>query len=85
VVRFLQPRALLFVTVVRAAAESLASEHASRLAALQAAERSIAERLDELGGEFRRRRQAAITDELLDVVTGYEVIRGEAAPGDLGG
>jgi F-type H+-transporting ATPase subunit gamma len=65
-------RQYLFGGVYRAAAESLAAEHASRLAAMQAAERSIDERLDELRAELRRRRQEAITEELLDIVAGVE-------------
>jgi F-type H+-transporting ATPase subunit gamma len=41
---------------------------------MQAAERDIDERLDEMQGEFRSRRQQAITEELLDVVAGFEVL-----------
>lgn len=62
----------LFSAVYRAAAESLASEHASRLAAMQAAERNIEEHLDEQHARFRQRRQETITEELLDIVTGFE-------------
>jgi F-type H+-transporting ATPase subunit gamma len=64
-------RQYLFSSVYRAAAESLASEHASRLASMQAAERNIEEHLAEQEAEFRRRRQEAITEELLDIVTGF--------------
>lgn len=66
----------LFVTVFRACAESQAGEHASRLAAMQAAERNLDGRLGELTTDFRRARQGAITAELLDVVAGYEAITG---------
>jgi F-type H+-transporting ATPase subunit gamma len=65
-------RQYLLSSVYQAAAESLASEHASRLASMQAAERSIEEQLDEQQAEFRQRRQQAITEELLDIVTGFE-------------
>jgi len=65
-------RQYLFSSVYRAAAESLASEHASRLASMQAAERNIEEQLEEQQVEFRRRRQETITEELLDIVTGFE-------------
>lgn len=68
----------LFVTVFRAAAESLASEHASRLASMQAAERNIEERLGELQSAYRQQRQRAITDELLDLVAGFEALEGGA-------
>lgn len=65
----------LFVSIYRAGAESLASEHASRLTAMQAAERNIEEQLDELAGAYRRKRQDAITAELLDIVSGFEAMR----------
>ncbi|WP_455212364.1 F0F1 ATP synthase subunit gamma [Kaarinaea lacus] len=64
----------LFVTIFRACAESQASEHASRLAAMQSAERNLDERLEEVTRIFRRERQNAITSELLDVVSGFEAI-----------
>jgi len=72
----------LWSVVYRAATESLASEHASRLVAMQAAERNIEEHLEEQRAEFRRRRQEAITGELLDVLTGFEA-SGGAAPAGL--
>ncbi len=65
----------LFVTIFRAGAESMASEHAARLASMQAAERNIQERLEEMTGAFRHRRQQAITEELLDIVAGFEILR----------
>lgn len=65
----------LFAMVFRACAESQAAEHASRLQAMQSAERSLDDRHLELLGEFRRRRQQVITSELLDVVAGYEALR----------
>lgn len=65
----------LFVTIFRTGAESMASEHATRLASMQAAERNIQEHLEEMTGAFRRRRQQAITEELLDVVAGFETLR----------
>ncbi len=70
-------REYFFVTLFRACAESQASEHGARLAAMQAAQRNLEEHLDELTAEYRRQRQAAITTELLDVVTGFEALSGE--------
>jgi F-type H+-transporting ATPase subunit gamma len=64
----------LFVSLFRACAESLAGENASRIAAMQAAERNIDDRLQELRADYSRRRQTTITEELLDVVTGYEAL-----------
>ena len=64
----------LFVTVFRALAESLAAENASRLASMHAAERNIEERLEELSMSYHQQRQTAITSELLDIVSGFEVL-----------
>ncbi len=67
-------RQYLFVTVYRAFAESLASENASRLAAMQVAEQNIETRLAEFHTEFQQQRQTAITDEILEIVSGAEVL-----------
>jgi len=69
-------REYLFVSLFRAFAESLASENASRLAAMQNAEKNIEERLEEIYLQFHRQRQMTITEELLDIVAGYEVLKG---------
>jgi F-type H+-transporting ATPase subunit gamma len=68
-------REYLFVSVYRAFANSLASENASRLAAMQNAEKNIEERLEELHVHFHRQRQMTITEELLDIVAGFEVLK----------
>lgn len=67
----------LFVSIFRACAESQASEHASRLAAMQSAQRNLDERLADVTMRFRRARQNVITAELLDVVAGFEAITAE--------
>src|SRR5690606_25375029 len=67
-------RHYLFVALFRACAESLASENAARIAAMQAAEKNIEERLEELSGTYHQLRQTLITEELLDVVTGFEAL-----------
>lgn len=67
-------REYLFVSLFRACAESLASENASRLAAMQRAEKNIGERLDELQREFHRLRQNVIDAELFDVISGFEAL-----------
>ena len=64
----------LFVSLFRACAESLASENASRLAAMQRAERNIDDLLEALGGTFHRVRQSGIDEELFDVITGFEAL-----------
>ncbi len=58
-------REYFFVSLHRAVIQSLASENASRLAAMQAAERNIRDRIDELKTQMNRQRQNAITVELL--------------------
>ena len=63
-----------FVTLYRASVESLASENASRLASMQAAEKNIQERLDDLNIRYQHQRQESITAELLDIVSGFEVL-----------
>ena len=67
-------RQYFFVTLFGACAESLAAENASRLAAMQAAESNLAEKVDDTLMEYRRVRQDQITGELLDVVSGYETL-----------
>ncbi len=71
-------RQYFFVSLYRAFAESLASENASRLASMQGAERNIGERLDVLQADFHRQRQMTITEELLDIVAGFEALNGQA-------
>lgn len=69
-------REYLFVSIYRAFAHSLASENASRLAAMQSAEKNIEERLEELFIQFHRQRQMVITEEILDIVSGFEALGG---------
>lgn len=67
----------LFVSLFRACAESLASENASRLAAMQRADKNINELLEELKGTFHRLRQSGIDEELFDVIFGFEALHAE--------
>ena len=64
----------LFVSLFRACAESLASENASRLAAMQRAEKNIDELLEDLNRVFHRLRQSSIDEELFDVISGSEAL-----------
>jgi F-type H+-transporting ATPase subunit gamma len=64
-------REYLFVSLFKACAESLASENASRLAAMQRAEKNIDEMMEVLNQTFRRLRQTSIDEELFDVISGY--------------
>jgi F-type H+-transporting ATPase subunit gamma len=65
-------REYLFVSLFRACAESLASENASRLAAMQRAEKNIERILNDLIRSFHRMRQESIDEELFEVIAGYE-------------
>jgi len=72
-------REYLFVSLFRACAESLASENASRLAAMQRAEKNIGELLEDLNGSFHRLRQSGIDEELFDLIAGFEALNVEAS------
>jgi F-type H+-transporting ATPase subunit gamma len=67
-------REYLFVSLFRTCAESLASENASRLAAMQRAQRNIEELLDGLCVAFNQKRQMSIDEELFDVLSGFELL-----------
>jgi F-type H+-transporting ATPase subunit gamma len=64
-------REYLFVSLFRACAESLASENASRLAAMERADRNIDGLLGDLNGAFHRLRQSGIDEGLFDVISGF--------------
>jgi F-type H+-transporting ATPase subunit gamma len=67
-------REYLFISLFRSCAESLASENASRLAAMQRADKNINELLETLNRTFHRMRQDGIDEELFDVVSGFEAL-----------
>lgn len=71
-------REYLFVSLFRACAESLASENASRLAAMQRADNNIDKLLESLHGTFHRLRQSDIDEELFDVVSGFEALSSDS-------
>ena len=69
----------LFVSLFRASAESLASENASRLAAMQRADRNIGDLLEGLHASFHQQRQAGIDAELFEVIAGFDALSGTGA------
>jgi F-type H+-transporting ATPase subunit gamma len=69
-------REYLFISLFRACAESLASENASRLAAMERADKNINDLLEELHGNFHQLRQSSIDEELFDVISGFEALKG---------
>ncbi len=68
-------RQLLFVNVYNAISQSLAAEHFTRMISMQNAEKNIEEHLENMNLEYQQRRQTEITNELLDVVAGAEVLK----------
>jgi F-type H+-transporting ATPase subunit gamma len=72
-------REYLFISLFRACAESLASENASRLAAMQRADKNIDDLLETLHGTFHQLRQSGIDEELFDVISGFEALSKENA------
>lgn len=62
----------LFVSIFRACAESLASENASRLAAMQRAEKNIDDILNQMTRSYHRLRKDNIDAELFDLIAGFE-------------
>ena len=67
-------REYLFVSLFRSCAESLASENASRLAAMQRAEKNIDELLADLNLTYHHLRQGNIDEELFDLISGFEAL-----------
>lgn len=64
----------LFVSLLRACADSLASENASRLAAMDRADSNIDQLLVSLQGRFHRLRQSGIDEQLSDVTAGFRAL-----------
>jgi len=62
------------VEVFRAMLESQAGEHAARMTAMEAATKNTEELIDKLTLEYNRARQAAITSELVEIVTGAQAL-----------
>lgn len=70
----LVPQALEF-TIYRALLESQAGEHAARMTAMESATRNTEELIGSLTLQFNRARQAAITKELMEIVSGAEALK----------
>ncbi len=68
----------LFISLYKACAESLAAENASRLDAMQRAEKNIESVSAELRRSLNRLRQSSIDEELFDVVAGFNALSGSA-------
>ncbi len=64
----------LHTFIYAAAAESAASEHASRMFNMSAAGKNANEIIDDLTRMYNRKRQAAITQELSEIVGGVNIL-----------
>jgi F-type H+-transporting ATPase subunit gamma len=62
------------VEVYRALLENQAGEHAARMTAMENATKNTEELLEKLTLEYNRARQAAITRELVEIVTGAQAL-----------
>jgi F-type H+-transporting ATPase subunit gamma len=65
----------LATQIWRALLESGASEHAARMTAMDAATKNASEKISSLSLEYNRARQAAITKELMEIVSGAEALK----------
>ena len=64
------------IELYRANLESIASEFGARMSAMDSATRNAGEMIDKLTLAFNRARQAAITKELLEIISGAEALKG---------
>jgi F-type H+-transporting ATPase subunit gamma len=62
------------VEIFRALLENQSGEHAARMAAMEAATRNTEELIESLTLQYNRARQAAITKELVEIVSGAEAL-----------
>jgi F-type H+-transporting ATPase subunit gamma len=66
---------LLDDTVFSLLQDTIASEHAARMTAMDNATRNANDMIDSLSAEYNKKRQAAITTELVEIISGAEVIK----------
>ena len=63
-------------TLYRMILDSLASEHGARMTAMQKATDNATELLKDLRLSYNKARQAAITNEIIEIVSGSEALKG---------
>lgn len=63
------------VQIFRAFLESVASEHGARMSAMDSASKNASEMIGKLTLQYNRARQAAITKELMEIISGAESIK----------
>lgn len=64
------------VQIFHALLESIAAEHGARMTAMDSATKNASVMIDKLTLQYNRARQAAITKELLEIISGAESIKG---------
>jgi len=64
------------VQLFHAMLESLASEHGARMTAMDSATKNATEMIDKLTLQYNRARQAAITTELVEIISGAQSVGG---------
>lgn len=64
------------VQVYRSLSESVASEHGSRMTAMENATKNAGEMIRNLSLTYNKLRQASITSELIEITTGAEALKG---------
>ncbi len=64
------------VQIYRALLENAASEQGARMSAMDNATRNAGEMVDKLTLQYNRSRQAAITSELIEIISGAEALNG---------
>jgi F-type H+-transporting ATPase subunit gamma len=62
------------VQIFRSMLESQASEHAARMTAMDNATRNAGDMIERLNLVYNRTRQAAITREIIEIVSGAEAL-----------
>ena len=55
--------------------DSLAAEHSARMQAMEAATKNAKEKVNSLTVEYNKARQAAITTELIEIISGVEALK----------
>ncbi|MBW6510822.1 MAG: ATP synthase F1 subunit gamma [Desulfuromonadaceae bacterium] len=63
------------VQIFRALLESVASEHGARMSSMDSASKNASEMIGKLTLQYNRARQAAITKELMEIISGAEAIK----------
>jgi F-type H+-transporting ATPase subunit gamma len=65
----------IFISLYQAFIDSLFSENVSRLAAMRYAEKNIQDHIEELSHFFNQVMQSNVTEEILEIIEGYEFIK----------